>query len=358
MKKKLAGLLSVTAALTILSVSQAFAGTWEQDTNGWKYLKDDGSYQGMGWFTDPATGSEYFFDPDGYMMSGTHIEGYWLDDAGVKHDKSQAEIEAENRRKEMLASRPNPGKEAAAAATAAKEAVTTGVAAGTKRVVYSEEMLKLYDSIFLEAKKELIKSENQDYSGSITKDNIQTTYYYDVQNRGRVLEGTIWKSSKEGSANYTPYAIEMKYNRNVVPEREDSQYFETAFKSLLTAALGATEGQNVYNRVSADAANSDASYTLNGTTDTGNTYELTYRYNTADITVICSEADSEEEIAAAAAAAEAAAQKSAFEEEQQQTSSVITVGQKKQDAQKEQQAETQETAENTESSETAESSAQ
>ena len=344
MRKKLAGLLTVTAALTILSVSQAFAGTWQQDTNGWKYLNDDGSYQGMGWFTDPATGSEYYFDPDGYMMHGTHVEGYWLDDSGVKHEKSEAEIEAENRRKEKLASRPAPGKEASAAAEAAKTAVTNGVASGTKRVIYSQEMLKLYDSIFLEAKKGLVKSEYKDYKGSISKDNLQTTYYYDVQDRGRVLEGIIWKSSKEGSASYTPYAIEMKYNRNLVPEREDSQYFETAFKSLLTAALGQNEGQNVYNRVVTDAANSDANYTLNGTTDTGNTYELTYRYNTADIKVICSEADSAEEIAAAEAAAAEAASQSEFEETEaqaQQTTSVITAGQSQKT---EQQEETETTA--------------
>lgn len=347
MRKQLAGLLTVTAALTILSVSQAFAGTWQQDTNGWKYLNDNGSYQGMGWFTDPSTGSEYFFDPDGYMMHGTHVEGYWLDDSGVKHEKSQAEIESENRRKERLASRPAPGKEASAAAEAAKTAVTSGIASGTKRIVYSEEMLKLYDSIFLEAKKGLVKSEYKDYKGSISKDNLQTIYYYDVQDRGRVLEGTIWKSSKEGSASYTPYAIEMKYNRNLVPEREDSQYFETAFKSLLTAALGQTEGQNVYNRIIIDAASSDASYTLNGTTDTGNTYELTYRNNTADIKVICSEADSAEEIAAAEAAAAAAAAQSEFEEAEaqpQQTTSVITAGQSKKT---EQQEETEATAEET-----------
>ena len=139
----------------------------------------------------------------------------------------------------------------------------------------------------------------------------------------------------------------MKYNRNLVPEREDSQYFETAFKSLLTAALGQTEGQNVYNRIIIDAASSDASYTLNGTTDTGNTYELTYRNNTADIKVICSEADSAEEIAAAEAAAAAAAAQSEFEEAEaqpQQTTSVITAGQSKKT---EQQEETEATAEET-----------
>ena len=334
MKKKFLAVLTTTAALAALSSIPAFAGTWIKDTNGWKYQNDDGSTQGMGWFTDPDTQLEYFFDPDGYMMSGTRMDGYWLDDSGVKHEKTEAEIEAEARRAARLAARPSPGKDAKTATDAAATAVTTGIATGTQRTVYSQEMLKLYDSIFLEIKKGILSSEYKDYTGSISKDNIQTTYYYDVANMGRVLEGTIWKSSKEGSVNYTPYAIEFKYNRNVISSRNDSQYFETAFKSLLTAALGQTEGQNVYNRITQDPVESDAKYTLNGTTDTGNTYELGYRYNTADIKVICSEA-SAENASTEASENNSENQGGSAEAEQTVTSSVITVG-----ANKVQQAET------------------
>lgn len=326
MKKKIAGLLSVTAALTVMSGMTAFAGTWVQDTKGWMYQWEDGNIQGMGWFTDPENNQEYYIDPDGYMMAGTHVEGYWLDDSGVKHDKSEAQIEAEQRRAERLASRPSPGKDAKAAADAGVAAVSTGIASGTLRTVYSNEMLSLYDSIFLEAKKGILKSEYKDYVGSISKDNIQTTYYYDVENMGRVLEGTIWKSSKVGSANYTPYAVEIKYNRSVVPSREDSQYFETAFKSLMTAALGPVEGQNVYERVSADAPDSDVTYTLSGTTDTGNSYELSYRYSTADIKIICSEIVPEEESADNAEAETADTQSEFAESDQPATTSVITAG--------------------------------
>lgn len=327
MKKKIAGLLSVTAAFTVMSGITAFAGTWVPDTKGWMYQWDDGNIQGMGWFTDPDTNLEYYIDPDGYMMAGTHVEGYWLDDSGVKHEKSEAQMEAEQRRAERLASRPSPGKDAKAATDAGTAAVSTGIASSTLRMVYSNEMLNLYDSIFLEAKKGILKSEYKDYTGSISRDNIQTTYYYDVQDMGRVLEGTIWKSSKVGSLNYTPYAVEIKYNRNVVPSREDSQYFETAFKSLMTAALGQTEGQKVYERVSADAPDSDTSYTLSGVTDTGNSYELTYRYSTADIKVICSEiAPEEESTDIVTGENEEADTQSEFTENEPVTTSVITAG--------------------------------
>lgn len=353
MKKKIIGILSAAAALTAMSSMTAFAaGTWVQDTRGWMYQWEDGSTQGMGWFTDPETNNQYFIDPDGYMMAGTHVEGYWLDDSGVKHEKSEAQIEAEQRRAERLASRPSPGKDAKAATDAGVAAVGTGIASSTLRVVYSNEMVNLYDSIFLEAKKGILKSEYTDYVGSITRDNIQTTYYYDVNDMGRVLEGTIWKSSKVGSLNYTPYAIEIKYNRNVVPSREDSQYFETAFKSLMTAALGQTEGQNVYERVSADAPESDANYTLSGTTDTGNSYELTYRYNTADIKVICSEIEPEEENAEAAAeGTEADETQSEFAESEPATTSVITVGAAQKD-QTEESAEADQTEESEEANQT------
>lgn len=325
MKKKIVSVLSVAAAITAMSSVPAFAGSWIQDMNGYMYQHDDGTIQGMGWFTDPETNLEYYINPDGYMMAGTHVEGYWLDDSGVKHEKSDAQIEAEQRRAERLASRPSPGKDAKAATDAGAAAVTTGIAASTLRVVYSNEMVNLYDSIFLEAKKGILKSEYKDYTGSISKDNLQTTYYYDVANMGRVLEGTIWKSSKVGSANYVPYAIEIKYNRGVVPDREDSQYFETAFKSLMTAALGQTEGQNVYERVSADEPYSEATYTLSGLTDTGNTYELSYRYNTANIKVTCSEIAPVEEGAENAETVDET-QSEFAEAEQPATTSVITVG--------------------------------
>lgn len=319
MRKKLV-LISATAILTIMSGITSFAGSWIPTANGWMYQRDDGTFQGMGWFKDPETNLEYYINPDGYMMAGTHVEGYWLDDSGVKHEKSEAQIEAEQRRAERLASRPSPGKDAKEAKDAAAAAVNTGIAAGTLRVVYSDEMLSLYEKIFLDAKIEIVKSEYKDYVGSITNNNLQTTYYFDVENMGRVLEGTVWKSSKVGSANYTPYAVEMKYNRNVVPSRGDSQYFETAFKRLMIAALGQNEGQKVYEQVSADAPESDVTYKLEGLTDTGNSYELTYRYSTVDIKIICSEYEPEEE------KPEGVAEEESVAETEPVTASVITAG--------------------------------
>ncbi len=46
------------------------AGQWKQDTTGWWYQNADGSYPRDNWFQDPSDGRWYFFDTNGYMMTG------------------------------------------------------------------------------------------------------------------------------------------------------------------------------------------------------------------------------------------------------------------------------------------------
>ena len=111
MKKRVIGITALAAVMTVATGMSAFAAGWKQDTHGWYYEYDNGAWAPFGWFTDPETKNMYYIDPDGYMMSGTRVDGFWLDDSGVRHEKTEAEIEAENRRKERAASKPNPAKE-------------------------------------------------------------------------------------------------------------------------------------------------------------------------------------------------------------------------------------------------------
>lgn len=56
--------------LTLGFQTFVFAGEWQQDSEGWKYLKDDGKYIINNWFEDPDTGSTYHLNTFGYMDTG------------------------------------------------------------------------------------------------------------------------------------------------------------------------------------------------------------------------------------------------------------------------------------------------
>jgi hypothetical protein len=288
MKKRLLGISMITAALALSTSMTAFAG-WVQDKDGYRYQKADGSYQGWGWFTDPDTGLEYYFDLGGYIMTHTHVEGYWLDDDGVKHEKSEEEIAAEEARTTRERSTKSPGnkskdEKAAAAATVAAGDVTTA----TTRNTYQTEMKAYTNRAFVTIKKALTAANNTSYVGDVSEDNQQSTFYYDTKDSVRILYGTFWKNSTKTSANYVPYAYEMNYNRNVV-HGDDAAYFAEAFQFMIKAALGENEGAAVYDKVMAVEVGSDDKFELSGTTDTGNYYTLTYRNNNANLKVTCSE---------------------------------------------------------------------
>lgn len=76
MMKHLKGLVLVGLAL-ILSVSgslMAYAGQWQQDTNGWWYQFDDGSYPMNTWVFAPVSDGSYhyyYFNEAGYMLENT-----------------------------------------------------------------------------------------------------------------------------------------------------------------------------------------------------------------------------------------------------------------------------------------------
>lgn len=67
-------LLTVGISLSISLIS--YAGTWQQDQNGWKYRNENGDYA-KGWILD--NNNYYYLGNDGYMLSNTTSpDGYTL----------------------------------------------------------------------------------------------------------------------------------------------------------------------------------------------------------------------------------------------------------------------------------------
>lgn len=300
MKKKLLSITVITAALAISASMTAFAG-WVQDTNGWAYQNDDGSWRGAGWFTDPTDGGIYYLDPDGYMMTDTHVEGFRLGADGRRIEKTEEEIQKEAERKQREASRPSPSKELAAADLAAQAAKNSNVAVSTTRISYQAEMKKMMDTIFIDARKTLDNSIN----GSTTEDNLETTYRYSLNGRNSIV-CSLWKVSNQKSYNYVANVLDLSYDRNAVSDEANVQVLDNTFRRLMVASLGETTGNSLLDNVFAENAAGNGVFDWSGNTDTGNYYELKCNNGVISIKVTCSEKTAEE-IAAEKAAAEAAA---------------------------------------------------
>lgn len=59
---------------------------WVQDSVGWWYRREDGSWPVLAWWQDPADGTWYYFNEQGYMVTGERtIDGvaYRFDDSGA-----------------------------------------------------------------------------------------------------------------------------------------------------------------------------------------------------------------------------------------------------------------------------------
>lgn len=70
-------LLLATFAISSIMGITALAGEWKQDSRGWWYLNDDGSYPTNTWqIIDSNT---YLFDENGYMRTGwiQTVNGNW-----------------------------------------------------------------------------------------------------------------------------------------------------------------------------------------------------------------------------------------------------------------------------------------
>lgn len=83
--KKLAA-ICIGFALAAAAVLPVYAGSWRQDSTGWWYQNDDGSYPANTWqwidSNGDGTAECYYFYPDGYMAYNNDIDGYHLNSSG------------------------------------------------------------------------------------------------------------------------------------------------------------------------------------------------------------------------------------------------------------------------------------
>lgn len=321
MKKKLFGLGVLTAALTLATGVTAFAGEWQQDTNGWYYVRDDGQWQWCGWFTDPEDNSVYYLDPDGYMMSGTTVEGYKLGDDGRRIEKTEEDYQREKERKQRIASKSTPAKEQAAAELAAEAAKTGVTTISNTRLAFQAEMKTFMDKHYIDALKDLYEISSESTTSTVVEDNLEVTYKYNSA-AGNVCEASLWKMSNKKNLNYKPEALVMGYNRHALSAEEDIAVFDELFRDMSIAALGETEGQAIIDLYNNEFAAGTVSFDRSGTTDAGNSYSLTYRNGKITISVICADEYAE---ATSSASTEETAEAAPVEETV--TSSVIVAGQ-------------------------------
>lgn len=87
-------LICTLFAVTVFSMA-SYAGQWQQDENGWRYQKDEGTYV-AGWYQD-SDGKWYYFDdqtnymltdtttPDGYRIS---VDGVWEGESAIDTEKN------------------------------------------------------------------------------------------------------------------------------------------------------------------------------------------------------------------------------------------------------------------------------
>lgn len=93
---KQAAMLAMAMAMTIGAATTAMAGQWKQDTKGWWWQNDDGSYPVSQWQWLDGNGDgvaeSYCFDASGYMYANTttpdgyqvNADGQWLADGAVQ----------------------------------------------------------------------------------------------------------------------------------------------------------------------------------------------------------------------------------------------------------------------------------
>jgi hypothetical protein len=81
MRKSFVKVVTLTAALSMLASSTAFAGQWKQENSTWKYQNDDGSYVTNNW--QWIDGKSYCFDSNGNMYANTTTpDGYTVNTDG------------------------------------------------------------------------------------------------------------------------------------------------------------------------------------------------------------------------------------------------------------------------------------
>lgn len=84
MKKSIKALFTLTLSLSLALPLTAYAGTWIQDTTGWKVQCDNGTYLTSQWYQSPESKLWYYIGADGYMLVNTITpDGYYVNADGV-----------------------------------------------------------------------------------------------------------------------------------------------------------------------------------------------------------------------------------------------------------------------------------
>lgn len=93
MKKYLTAAL-IASALTLTMAMTSFAGQWQENTQGWWYQNDDGSYPTNSW--QWIDGRNYYFDSQGYCLMDTVTpDGYTVDASGAWIVNGVVQIQAQ-----------------------------------------------------------------------------------------------------------------------------------------------------------------------------------------------------------------------------------------------------------------------
>lgn len=283
MKKKCTGITALAAFMVLSTGITAFAGSWKTDAQGTYYENDNGTRPVYaGWFTDPADGSMYYMNPDGYMMSDTTVEGYKLGSDGRRIEKTEEDILKEAQREASATTHNSPRKQNATAMIAANNAKATNIASGTLRHTYQAEMTALMDKILMESKGKRTNKTVQPYKH---EDNVELLYAFKNPDNYQFITSIIWKGRKESDVDYKEYAYEMRYHFDAA--EADQSVYDEAYQKLAIAALGETEGNAVVTHVQSQREAGHTNFDRTGSTDTGNTYKLTYNDNFLTLTVTC-----------------------------------------------------------------------
>lgn len=99
--KKMTRLFACAGAMTLLSASAAFGGTWQNDGGRWWYDNGDGTYAVNGWQWIDGNGDGaaecYYFDESGYCLTDTITpDGYTVDANGAWTVDGQVQYAAVN----------------------------------------------------------------------------------------------------------------------------------------------------------------------------------------------------------------------------------------------------------------------
>lgn len=327
MKKRMIGTSVAAAAMAMVMSIPAFAMGWTQDGNGWRYYTDDNGWYLTGqWFTDPADGSIYHLDPDGYMMTDTHVGGYWLGADGRRVEKTEEDIAKEAEKAAKEASKPSPSKERTAATSAATAAKSATAATSTTRLAYQAEMKVFMDKIYITTADSLgALGEESNLRASTTKNNIEETYRFVTTDGDNLLTSSMGLATNVRANDYRAQSFDLSYNRALLNDETHLTIFDKSFKDLVIAALGDTAGEVAYNYLFEQLNAGNYNFEASNNTDAGNTYTMTCSNGTVSISVVCSEYKEPEETEGTEGTS-TEAETVAVAVETTTTSSVITVG--------------------------------